>query len=211
MKKSTFIFDLDETLCTKKQPHETYSDVKPIPEIIEIVNKLHDEGHEIIIETARNMVTQKNHEAKVIKNVGQHTLNWLENNGVKYDGIKFAKTYGAAYCDDKALRPNEIKFLNDTNQLDNIDKYLKDPNNVNIINNNINFLFKKYYLYKWYYVENGEKITFFTGIGNGLNLYIESDSMHMIEEYQKNKKCYFEIVSLFDSYDDAIKYLKGVD
>lgn len=130
MEKKTIVFDLDETLCTKKQPNETYMDVKPIQEMIDIVNELYDMGYEIIIETARNMLTQKNYEAKVIKNVGQDTLNWLDKYGVKYNGIKFAKTFAIAYVDDKAIRPNEIKHLKDTNQLDNIEAYLKHLNNL---------------------------------------------------------------------------------
>lgn len=108
MKKLTLVFDLDETLCTKKQPYETYLDVQPIEDMVQLVNELHDEGHTIIIETARNMVTQNNFEAKVIKNVGQDTLTWLEKHGVKYDGIKFAKTYGHLYIDDKSCI-NDVK------------------------------------------------------------------------------------------------------
>lgn len=129
MKKQTIIFDLDETLCTKRQSHETYMDVKPIQKMINVVNELHDLGYEIIIETARNMVTQSNFEAKVIKNVGQDTLNWLEKYNVKYDGIKFAKTYGVAYCDDKAIRPNEMLYLQKNGKLNNIEEYLKEQNN----------------------------------------------------------------------------------
>lgn len=102
MKKLTLVFDLDETLCTKKQSHETYMDVKPIQEMVDLVNELYDEGHEIIIETARNMVTQNNNEAKVIRNVGKDTLLWLEKYGIKYHGIKFGKTYAHLYVDDKS-------------------------------------------------------------------------------------------------------------
>lgn len=102
MKKLTLVFDLDETLCTKKLPHESYLDVQPIEDMVQLVNSLHNEGHTIIIETARNMVTQNNFEAKVIKNVGQDTLMWLNKHGIKYDGIKFGKTYAHLYVDDKS-------------------------------------------------------------------------------------------------------------
>lgn len=128
MKKLKLIFDLDETLCTKKDINETYADVKPIPAMIKLVNELHDEGHIIIIETARNMVTQQNDIGKVIKNVGKITLEWLEKYNVKYDSIKFGKSYGDCYVDDKAIRPNELLYLQKTNQLNNIEEYLKIQN-----------------------------------------------------------------------------------
>lgn len=111
------VVDLDKTICTKKQSDETYLDVKPIESIIEALNTLHHNGAEIMIESARNMLTQHNNESKVIKNVGLDTLNWLNMHGVSYDGIKFGKTMGSCYIDDKALRPKE--FMKIFNSLDN--------------------------------------------------------------------------------------------
>lgn len=132
--KVVLVVDLDKTLCTKKSPNESYSDVKPINNIIDVINSLHNNGVEIIIESARNMLTQNNNEAKVIKNIGLDTLNWLKDNNICYDGIKFGKTMGTCYIDDKALRPKEfIKIYNslsdktDINELnDRIAEYLKN-------------------------------------------------------------------------------------
>lgn len=132
--KVVLVVDLDKTLCTKKLPNESYSGVKPINDIIEVINSLHSNGVEIIIESARNMLTQNNNEAKVIKNIGLDTLNWLKDNNICYDGIKFGKTMGTCYIDDKALRPKEfIKIYNslldktDINELnDRIAEYLKN-------------------------------------------------------------------------------------
>ena len=139
--KGTIIFDLDETLCTKRKPEETYLDVQPIQPMIDMLNELHDSGYEIIIETARNMVTQKNYEAKVIQNVGMMTLEWLKKNNVKYDGIKFGKTYGICYTDDKSIRPNELLYLKEIGQLNNISEYLKNQNSTSIIHDSINYSF----------------------------------------------------------------------
>lgn len=110
-KKITLIYDLDETLCTKKQPGETYADPKPIQPMIDQLNRFYDEGFEIIISTARNMVTQNNHVSKVVQNVGLDTIQWLERYGVKYHGLQFGKEYGAMYIDDKACLndPKEIE------------------------------------------------------------------------------------------------------
>lgn len=111
MNKKTIIYDLDETLCTKKKPEETYKDVKPIKCMIDQLNSFYEQGHTIIIQTARNMLTQNNDEGKVIRNVGEDTLVWLRENGVKYHSIKFAKSYGDMYVDDKSIRPSELLEL----------------------------------------------------------------------------------------------------
>ena len=91
LSKLVLVVDLDKTLCTKKLPDESYADVKPICDMIDAVNTLHKNGSEVIIESARNMLTQSNNEAKVIKNIGLTTLKWLNDNNVEYDGIKFGK------------------------------------------------------------------------------------------------------------------------
>lgn len=132
--KLVMVYDLDKTLCEKKRFDQTYRDVNPLIDNICILNNLHNLGAEIIIETARNMLTQHNDESKVIQNVGLDTLNWLKNNNIQYDGIKFGKTCGTCYIDDKALRPKElIKIYNSLNNKDDlnelnkaIEKYLEE-------------------------------------------------------------------------------------
>jgi capsule biosynthesis phosphatase len=134
LNKVVVVYDLDKTLCSKKQKNESYADVKPLHDNINVLNHLHDIGVEIIIDSARNMLTQNNDESKVIKNVGLDTLNWLKDNSVKYDGITFGKTMANCYVDDKALRPKElIKIYNslidkyDINEFKRaIDKYLEE-------------------------------------------------------------------------------------
>ena len=108
MDKKILIYDLDETLCEKKRPEQTYSEVKPIKPMIEQLNRFYDEGHTIIIQTARNMVTQGNDVGKVLQNVGEITLKWLRENNVKYHSILFGKAYGSMYIDDKSVRPSEL-------------------------------------------------------------------------------------------------------
>lgn len=101
-KTKVIVYDLDETLCTKKKSDETYYDVKPINELIDQLNKLKEQGYEIHIDTARNMATQKNDVSKVIQNVGIDTLNWLRDNNINYDSIDFGKRYALIYIDDKS-------------------------------------------------------------------------------------------------------------
>ena len=120
--EKSIIFDLDKTLCSKKKLNESYMDVKPIKPMINLLNKLHDEGYFIIIESARNMVTQCNDEGRVIQNIGEDTLRWLRENNVKYDSIKFGKSYGIMYVDDKAIRPSELYKYN----IDGIKKIIEE-------------------------------------------------------------------------------------
>ena len=123
LQKVVLVYDLDKTLCTKKEEYETYANVKPIFEQIDVLNCLHAAGAEVIIESARNMLTQNNNESKVLKNVGLCTLNWLNDNNVQYDGIKFGKTMGDCYIDDKAIRPKEfLKIYNSLNDKTNLNE-----------------------------------------------------------------------------------------
>ena len=109
MKK--IVFDLDETLCEKNKKNESYFDVKPIDEMCNAVRELKRRGYYIIISTARNMLTQNNNVGRVVMNVGQDTLNWLDKNNIPYDEIHFGKPYSDTYyVDDKSLTPEE--FLN---------------------------------------------------------------------------------------------------
>ncbi|KAI9033178.1 hypothetical protein DFJ74DRAFT_156387 [Hyaloraphidium curvatum] len=49
------------------------------------------EGHEIIICTARNMVTSRHNVGRAVKNVGLATLESLRQLGIEYDEIHFGK------------------------------------------------------------------------------------------------------------------------
>lgn len=102
------VFDLDETLCEKRQKGQEYSELKPIEEMVDYLRKMKLEGHYIIINTARNMVTQDSNLGKINKNIGKVTLDWLDNWDIPYDEIYFAKPYGDIYIDDKSIRPQEI-------------------------------------------------------------------------------------------------------
>jgi capsule biosynthesis phosphatase len=109
--KITLIYDLDKTLCTKKQKGETYADVQPIQSMIDQLNRFYDEGFEIIISTARNMVTQGGDVGGVLANVGPDTFDWLKRYEIRYHKIYFQKPYGDLYIDDKSC-------LNDVNEIE---------------------------------------------------------------------------------------------
>lgn len=127
-KKFTLIYDLDETLCTKKRSNETYADVLPIQSMIDQLNKFYDEGYEIIISTARNMVTQNGDVGGVLANVGPVTFDWLKNHGVRYHKIYFQKPFGDFYIDDKSVinDPGEIERRIKAKENNYEEKYIKE-------------------------------------------------------------------------------------
>ena len=96
--------DLDGVVCPIKQPHESYSDLEPLPGAVEQIRELRAAGHYIIIVTARNMATCEANLGKVMKNVGKITLDWLEKHGVEYDEIYFGKPNAEVYLDERAIR-----------------------------------------------------------------------------------------------------------
>lgn len=98
------IIDLDGTICDFKREGESYSDVRPKPGVIEFIKKLKNQGHYIIIYTARNMKTCESNVGMVLKNVGMITLKWLDQNNIEYDEIFFGKPNGDIYIDDRSLR-----------------------------------------------------------------------------------------------------------
>ena len=94
--------DLDGTICPIKQPEQSYEDLEPLPDAVERIHELRQVGHYVIIQTARNMATCQSNLGKVMKNVGQMTLEWLERHNIEYDEIYFGKPNAHVYIDDRA-------------------------------------------------------------------------------------------------------------
>lgn len=104
-KKLRICFDLDNTLVTYPTIPGDYTSVKPIEKNIKLLNNLKNDGHEIIIHTARRMLTHKNNIGKVIKDIGLVTFENLEKFNIQYDELIFGKPIADIYIDDKALNP----------------------------------------------------------------------------------------------------------
>lgn len=102
-----YVFDLDGTLCEPqlqyKDTRRRYEEAIPIPSMIKRVERLHSEGHRVIIHTARRMVTHQGDINKIVQDVGEVTETWLEKNKVPYHELVFGKPYGDYYIDDKAI------------------------------------------------------------------------------------------------------------
>ena len=94
-----FCFDLDGTICdTPCDPdghNQRYWDALPIPFMVETVNRLYDEGHYIIIMTARGRGSGKNWTSQTEKSLKE----W----GVKYHELEpmFHKPNADLFIDDK--------------------------------------------------------------------------------------------------------------
>ena len=112
-KKLRVCFDLDNTLVTYPTVPNNYNTVKPIQHTINILNKLKNDGHEIIIYTARRMQTHNGNVGKVIKDIALVTINTLEKFNIHYDELIFGKPIADIYIDDRAINPylNNINFF----------------------------------------------------------------------------------------------------
>ncbi len=91
---TTYCFDLDGTLCLTKG--REYQDAKPFPERIAKVNALFDQGHRILIDSARGSLSGRDWEDLTLAQLGM----W----GVKYHDLRTGvKWFADVYVDDRAV------------------------------------------------------------------------------------------------------------
>lgn len=96
-----YCFDLDGTLCSTRTDG-AYQRAEPYRERIAKVNRLHADGHTIIINTARGSVTG---ESWLLR-----TREQLDAWGVQYHQlIVGVKPFAHAYVDDRAV--NAVEFF----------------------------------------------------------------------------------------------------
>jgi|TARA_Y100000310_G_scaffold66209_1_gene61595 hydroxymethylpyrimidine pyrophosphatase-like HAD family hydrolase len=100
--------DIDGTICKpyKKDGHvdPDYRYAEPIPENIEKINKLFNEGNTIIYWTARGTITQIDWLSE--------TREQLHHWGARYHDVRVGKPYYDLFIDDKAIKAEEY-FKND--------------------------------------------------------------------------------------------------
>jgi len=106
-----YVFDLDNTLVTYPTVHGDYSSVKPIPKMINLLKKLKEEGHTIIIYTARRMGTHNHNVGATIKDIGKVTFETLDKFNIPYDELVFGKPLGDVYIDDRAYNPYDDRIF----------------------------------------------------------------------------------------------------
>ena len=101
--KMRLVIDLDGVICQLKNPDESYSDVKPNDDVLNLLREWKNSGHTIIIYSARHMRSCKGNVSEVINKIGKTTTEWLEKWKIPYDEIYFGKPYGDIYIDDLAI------------------------------------------------------------------------------------------------------------
>lgn len=108
-----YVFDLDNTLCDTKKKEDgnwDYLNSDPFEDRIKVVNDLYDNGHYIIVETARGCVSKKNWY--------EETYHQLVRFGLKFhelrSGVKFNADF---FIDDKAI--NSEDFFNGSSPKNN--------------------------------------------------------------------------------------------
>lgn len=94
---SIYNIDVDNTIC--KTEGEDYENAKPYKDRIKKINKLYDEGHTIIYNTARGQESGKN----------WINFSWkqLRGWGCKFKTVR-EKYYADFYIDDHAISTNEF-------------------------------------------------------------------------------------------------------
>lgn len=96
--------DLDGVISKLKQVNEDYSNLEPVDDAIQTLKKLKQDGHYLIIYTARHMKTCNGNVGLVNAKIAKKTLDWLERHNIEFDEIHFNKPFADLYIDDNAIR-----------------------------------------------------------------------------------------------------------
>lgn len=88
-----YCFDIDGTICSNTNGH--YVQAQPIYERIKIINKLYDEGNEIIFFTARGTTTKIDWK--------ELTEKQLKDWNVNFHKLIFGKPDADIFIDDKGI------------------------------------------------------------------------------------------------------------
>ena len=117
----SIVIDLDDTICFPNHEYtdtvKKYVEAKPNLDVIVKIQELHNKGYDIIIHSARRMLTHNGDITKIEADILDITEIWLENNDVPYSQLIFGKPYSHTYyVDDKAMSVSEFvqkEFTND--------------------------------------------------------------------------------------------------
>ena len=89
----TYCFDIDGTICSNTNGN--YDQAQPIYERIKVINKLYDEGNEIIFFTARGTTTKIDWK--------ELTEKQLKDWNVNFHKLIFGKPNADIFIDDKGI------------------------------------------------------------------------------------------------------------
>ena len=190
--KLRICFDLDNTLVTYPTIPNDYSTVKPIPNMINLLNTLKQKGHEIIIYTARRMKTHNNNVGRVVKDIALVTFNTLDKFNIQYDEIIFGKPIADIYIDDRAINP-----------------YINDISYFGIFNDKSDYIHNKVANNKYNTIKKIENII----KKNGPYQYLKGE-LYFYQECPKQIMQYFPKLLNFNKIDNnleiSINYIEGI-
>lgn len=101
-----YIFDIDGTICSLT--NGDYEKAQPFSSRIEKINKLYEEGNQIILFTARGMGRTNDNQMEAINMFYNLTLNQVTKWGLKFHRLVLGKPSGDIYIDDKGVKDNEF-------------------------------------------------------------------------------------------------------
>jgi len=105
-----YVIDIDGTICDKPVDRSDgdYETSIPKPDRISKINKLYDEGHQIIYLTARGMGRYHDDANLAKARFQQITELQLKLWGCKYHKLMLGKPSGDFYIDDKGTNANDF-------------------------------------------------------------------------------------------------------
>lgn len=224
MSKPRIVFDIDDTICYNM--NRDYENSIPFKFVIKKINMLHDIlGFEIILYTARGMISCNGNLDKIINKNKEVLEKWLLKNNVHYDELIFGKPIADLYVDDKGMNLEEFictdfyelnggsgkstyrignlvkKDLGSNEKLLNFQKWVKEVDGVCNIPKIISYTYNEVYMA---YI-NGQNLSFCFDTRDLL------DIVEVILKFGRKKKNNFDINVLFNFLDKDIGFDKEID
>ena len=113
-REKCIVMDVDGTLCIKKRADQSYEEVEPNRQVVEVLKGYRENGFHVILATSRNMNTYDGNVGLITANTAKLLMAWLDRHEIPYDELHVGKPWagkGGFYVDDKAIRPDEFARL----------------------------------------------------------------------------------------------------
>jgi len=108
------VIDVDGTLADRRVSGQSYSEVGALPNVVQKVRSLKNQGYWIILYTSRNMRTYGGNIGQIMCHTAPVLVEWLARHEIPYDELHFGKPWcghDGFYVDDRAIRPREFVTL----------------------------------------------------------------------------------------------------
>lgn len=228
--KLRICFELDNTLVSYPIVAGDYSTVKPINHNLSLLKRLRNDGHKIIIYTARRMKTRNGNIGKVIKDIASVTIDTLDKFKIEYDELIFGKPIADIYIDELAINSlyindisNNLSYFGlyydeNTNNTHNIQQFIPNKiknNKYNKISRSNEYIVKtgpydilKGELFYYQNIPNGfenyfAKLIDFkeAGVGKDTIIEIKIDYIEGIPLYYLYKNCLLTTTHIDELFD----------